>query len=243
MDHYTEEKEIDLSRLVRALLSKLWVIIICTILGAGAGFGYAAYMITPLYSAEALMYVNNSAINVGNTSISMSDLTAAKSLVDTYTVILKTRNTLEDVIKRNNLPYSYEELKDMIKSSPVNSTEVFGITVTTTDPAEAEKLANSIAKILPEKISDVVEGSSVKIVDYAVIPKGKTSPSIARYTVIGAMIGLLISAGWIVVKELLNDEVKEESDLNSAFPGIPVLASIPDLTDKKGKKYGKGKGE
>ena len=236
MDHNLEEKEIDLSRLAKAVVQKFWIIIGCAILGAAAGFGWASFMITPLYSAEALMYVNNSSINLGSTTISMSDLSAAKSLVDTYTVILKTRNTLEEVIQQNGLPYTYEELKDMINSSPVNSTEVFGITVTTPDPLESEKLANSISQILPQKISDIVEGSSVKIVDYAVVPKGKTSPSIARYTVIGALLGLLISGGWIVVRELLNDEIKEEADLNSAFPGVPVLASIPRLTDEKGSK-------
>lgn len=46
-----------------------------------------------------MMYVNNSSISVGSTQVNLSDLTAAQSLVETYMVILKTRGTLEEVIK------------------------------------------------------------------------------------------------------------------------------------------------
>lgn len=40
-------------------------------------------------------------------------------------VILKTRGTLEEVIKEANLPYDYEQLSGMIEAGAVNSTEVF----------------------------------------------------------------------------------------------------------------------
>ncbi|MFH7445355.1 hypothetical protein RA265_30460, partial [Pseudomonas syringae pv. tagetis] len=76
----------------------------------------------------------------------------------------------------------YETVSDMIEAGAVNSTEVFEIQVTSADPEEAERIANCIAELLPGRISEIVEGSSVKIVDYAIVPSHKSSPSISRYT-------------------------------------------------------------
>ena len=71
------------------------------------------------------MYVNNSNLSVGSTSISLTDLNAAQSLVDTYIVILKSRPTLEDVIEKANVSYTYEQLESMISASSVDGTEGF----------------------------------------------------------------------------------------------------------------------
>ena len=67
----------------------------------------------------------------------------------------------------------------------MNSTEVFSIEVTSADPQEAEKIANTIAELLPDRIAEIVDGSSVRIVDYAIVPSHKSSPSLSRYTMLG----------------------------------------------------------
>ncbi len=235
--------EIDLMRLLKAMLHRAWAIVIAVIAGALVAFAYAALLITPLYKANALLYVNNSSISLGSTSVSIStgELSAAKSLVDTYTVILKTRTTLEDVIKNKNLDYSYEELYKMIETSSVNGTEIFQVVVTSPDPAEAKLIANAIAEILPDKISNIVEGSSVKIVDLAVVPTRKDSPSITKYTMIGALLGFVLAAGVIVVMELMDNLIKDEEYLLQTYK-LPVLAAVPDLdvdTSSYGGYYGK----
>ena len=168
----TDYYEIDLLRLAGALWKKLWLIVLVTLLCGALAFGYTFFLVTPLYKATAMMYVNNSAISVGSAKVSISagDLAASQSLVDTYTVILKTRGTLNEVISRTGVPYSYQQLTKMVQAEAVNSTEVFSIDVTSPDPQEAELIANAIADILPDRIADIVEGSSVKIVDYAIVP-------------------------------------------------------------------------
>lgn len=136
---------------------------------AAADLPFQHLWLTPKYEAEALMYVNNTSASLGNTSfsISSSELTAAQSLADTYIIILKARTTLNEVIEKEDLDYTYEELYDMISSDAVNGTEVFSICVTSEDPEEAKNIANAIARILPDKISGIVDGSSVRVVDYA----------------------------------------------------------------------------
>ena len=149
----TDYYEIDLLRLAGALWKKLWLIVLVTLLCGALAFGYTFFLVTPLYKATAMMYVNNSAISVGSAKVSISagDLAASQSLVDTYTVILKTRGTLNEVISRTGVPYSYQQLTKMVQAEAVNSTEVFSIDVTSPDPQEAELIANAIADILPDR--------------------------------------------------------------------------------------------
>ena len=98
--------EIDLLKLAQALWAKIWIIIICAVVGAGAAFSFSFFLITPQYEASALLYVNNNSVDLGNTKLSITsgDLTAQEGLIDTYSVILKSRNTLEAVIEKASLP-------------------------------------------------------------------------------------------------------------------------------------------
>lgn len=227
-----EYYEIDLLQLMRAMWKRIWAIILAAVIGGGLAFSYASFFVTPLYEAEAMMYVNNSSISLGSTSVSISngDLTAAQSLVNTYIVILKSRNTLEEVINTTGVDYSYAQMKSMLSANPVNSTEVFSITVTSDDPQEAELIANAIVDILPNKIADIVDGSSVRVVDYAVVPTGKVSPSITRYTAIGIVLGVVAACAVITILYMSDTLIHDEDYLIDTYK-LPVLAVIPDLSE------------
>jgi len=238
MNKDSEYIKIDLVKIAEGMLRRLWIIILAMVLCGVMAFSYAAFMVTPMYEARAMMYVNNSSFSVGATSfsISSSEISAAKSLVDTYLVILETRLTLNEVIERGDLDCTYEELCKMISAESVNETEVFSVTVTSDDPLEAEHIANTIAQVLPDKIAGVVEGSSVSIVDYAVVPSEKVSPSIKKYTMVGLLLGLLLSGGVIALIEILDDQIRSESYLLENYKNIPLLTVVPDMAADHSRK-------
>ena len=251
MEKKEEYVEIDLLQLFRALLHRAWLIILAALLTGAMAFAYTQFLVTPLYKARTLMYVNNNSISLGSTQVSISqgDLTAAQSLVDTYTIILGTRTTLNDVIEKANLNYSYEQLSKMISAAAVNSTEIFYIEVTSPDPAEAELIANTIGQVLPEKISAIVDGSSVRLVDYAKVPARPSSPNAMKNALLGALVGMVISCAAIIIKQLMNDKVTGPDYLVQNYD-IPVLAVIPELTSGRsgsgyyGNRYSQaGKGQ
>lgn len=235
MNNDNEYIKIDLGKVLDGLLRRAWIIILCMLLCGALLLSYAVYFVTPMYESSVLMYVNNSSFSVGVTSfsISSSDISAAKSLVETYLVILKTRMTLDDVIEQGQLEYTYEELCEMISAESVNDTEIFSVTVKTDDPHEAERIANTIAIVLPQKINDVVEGSSVRIVDYAVVASEKVSPSISKYTILGMLIGTLISGMAIAVIEIMDNQIRSENYLLETYPDIPLLSVVPDMLSEK----------
>ena len=235
-----QELEIDVLELARALWKKAWAILLVAVIVAGSVLACTVVFIKPKYTAQTLLYVNSSNISLGSAkvSISASELSAAQSLVDTYIVILKTRTTLNDVIAQSGVPYTYEEIieNNMIQAEAVNSTEVFAIEVTSTDPKEAETLANTIGAVLPNKIASIVEGSSARIVDYAVVPSKKSSPSLTKNTMLGFVLGAFLAAAAVVVEKLMDTKVRDTDYLKQTYD-IPVLAVIPDLTSSGGKNY------
>lgn len=236
------EIEIDLLQLFRALWRNALVIILVALILGGVAFGGTYLFISPKYEATAKLYVNNSAISLGNTSVSISsgELTAAQTLVKTYIEILKSRTTMNEVIDESSVTYTVEQLQEMIHASEIAGTGIFGITVESESPMEAELIANTIARVLPDRISDIVEGSSVRIVDYAIVPAHRSSPSYLKNTAIGALAGVVLVAGIICLKEILNAQediiISSSDDLTELYPDIPVLAVIPDMrsTSKKG---------
>ena len=232
--------EIDLLHILQVFWKKAWFIVLMALLCGVLGFCYSTFRMTPKYQSKALVYVNNQTLSFGSSSVSISsqDITASQSLVDTYIVILKTRKTLNEVIKRANLDKTYESLNGMVSAAAVNETEVFTITVTSTNPYEAELIVNTIADVLPEKIAEVVEGSSAKIVDYGVVNTNKVSPVRTKYAAIGILIGAVIACGILVILDLMNDLIQDESYLERYK--IPILAVVPDLLGAAaGRKYGK----
>lgn len=231
-----DEIEIDLLHIIKVLWHKIWIIAICMIVVAAIAFSYAFFFVTPQYKANAMMYVNNSSISLGASSFTISELNAAKSLLDVYLIILQSRTTLEDVIEQADLDYSYSELASMVTASSVNSTEVFKIVVTSKNPEEAKLIADTIVEILPDRIADIVDGSSVRVVDHAVVPVSRSSPSYTKYAMIGLILGFIISCGVIIVIDLLDTSIRSEEYLYQKY-GMPVLAVIPDAADRSTSSY------
>lgn len=233
-----EAVEIDILKLARAVLKNIWAVILAAVIGGGAAFGYTYVMIEPTYEASALMYVNNSNISVGGASVSISSssLVAAQELVNTYIVILKARTTINEVIEYADVDKSYSQVKGMLAAAPVNETEIFEVVVTSTDPDEAEKIANAVTKVLPERIADIVDGSNVRIVDYAVRPSSRSGPSYSRNTMLGLLAGIALSGLVIVIREMYDVFIREEEYLTETYD-IPVLAAIPDSSDRGAGSY------
>ena len=234
-----EEMIIDMQRLVKAVANKLWLLFLAAVLGAVVFLVGTLFFITPKYESSAMFYVNNNDLSVGEASfsISSSDITASKSLVDSYIVILQTRETLNDVMDYAGVSYTVEDLLKMLSAASVNATEIFEVVVTSPDPQEAEDIADAIAYILPKRISSIIEGTSAKVVDSAVTPVKPSSPSYLINTLIGFAFGLILCGSIVVLLEVFDITIRSEEDVTQVVP-YPVLTTVPDMmASSKGGYY------
>ena len=234
-EYYT----VDMVHIIKSLWHRAWAVALAGLLAAVGGFVVSSFIIAPTYSSSIMLYVNNSAFSLGNTSfsISSSEITAAQSLVKTYGEILNNRTTLERVIEKAKVDYTYKDLSEMIKAAPSNDTEIMRVTVTTKDPYEASKIANTIAEVLPVRIAEIIDGASMEVVDSAIPVLEKVEPSVTKFTVIGFMVGILVAGALVVVAAINDDTIHDEDYVLSTYE-YPILAKVPDLLNTGNKKYG-----
>lgn len=240
----TEENPIDLIAIAKALWKNILAIALAAVLVGFIAFANTAFRMTPQYQAKTSLYVNSSSFRLGssNYSVSASEL-SSQSLVNIYLYILQSRTTMEEVIAAADLNYTPEALLGTISARGISGTSAIEISVTCGSPSEAELIANTIAKVLPERISDIVEGSSVRVVDYAIIPSQRSGPNIVGNTSQGLLIGAAVGAAVVVAITLLqqmsNQTLKSADDLRAMYPDIMVLAMIPDMSvsEKKNGYY------
>lgn len=230
--------EIDLKRILDAVMHKAGLIVLVSVLCAVVAFLGTFFFVTPKYQASAKFYVNNKSANSSNSgSVTSSDLTTSRNLVDSYIVILKTRESLNQVITHAGVDRTYARVRSMISAAAVDGTEFFQVTVTSADPQEAEKIANAIADILPGRIAEIMDGTSAKVAEAAVVPTKPSSPSYAMNTAIGFLLAFVLTVLVIVLQEIFDTTIRTEDDVNRVCQ-YPILAEVPDMTvPSKGTGY------
>ena len=90
------EETYSIKELIDLMLAKLWLIIVLTIVGGGAAFGYAKIMMPLKYSSFSTMYVKNNKVS-SSESVNLNDLNASKSLVSTYATVLRSSTVMNEV--------------------------------------------------------------------------------------------------------------------------------------------------
>lgn len=242
------ELVVDTRDLLLALWKRAWLILIVGVLCGVAALLYTLVVATPKYSSRVMLYVNNTT-EIGNVSISAADLSASQSLIDTYIVILKNRTTMERVAEKltedpkyqTEHKYTWGSLLSMISTGEYEGTEVFYVTVTCDDPDDAAKIANALSEVLRERIEDIIDGSSMRVVDSAVPNTAKVSPNVTSSVLIAFLIGCAAVALIIIVYVIFDDTIRTEEHLTSTYD-IPILARIPDLNaDPSSARYGYGR--
>lgn len=223
-DRNDEEMEIDLLELFSFYMTKLkWLIgafLLCALI---AGL-CTQFLITPLYTATAKMYM----VSAGSQSVvDLTDLNIGQSISNDYVELLKTRPIVESVIKEQDLEYSYKDLLKMLDLSVIQDTRIIVINATSAEPEEAMNIANALAEKGVSELPKLMETPEPHIAEYAVVPINKSSPSLTKNTMIGALIGLLVMLAIFTVQFLMDDTFKTAEDIQKEF-GVMPLTVIPE---------------
>ena len=105
-----DEIEIDLTELFYALKKRILVILAVMVLGAVVAGAYTKLLVTPMYSATSTMLV----LTKETTLTSLADLQIGSQLTQDYSMLLKTRTVMQDVVDNLDLDMSYQQLESSI---------------------------------------------------------------------------------------------------------------------------------
>lgn len=220
--------EIDVLSLFISLWSKKFRIIFISLIFAIAAFFGSVFLINPKYTATTRVYVVNQNNQNNQSNITAQDLQAGTYLVSDYKEIITSHEVITDVIVKNNLNMSINDLTKSLSVSIPSDTRVISISVTDTEPKKATKLANSIRKVAAEKIKEVTKVQDVTTLEKAEVPESPSSPNIKRNTLIGFVLGGFVAVISILLVELLDDRVKSSDDVEDVL-GMTLLGVVPDV--------------
>ena len=225
-----------------------WQIILCLILGAGIAFGVTKFLITPMYEATSSIYIVSAS---NNSVVDLTDLQIGAQLTADYQELLVSRPLLEDVIQNLDLKdadgekaMSVDALRDMIAVTNTSDTRILKITVTSPDPNESAEIANELVDQACIYLPQIMETDEPNLVEEAIPPTSKSSPSYSRNIVLGGLVGVILCCGVLMLQYLMNDTFMTPDDVER-YLGVQPLATIPEgnLGDfnRKEKKSRKGK--
>ena len=237
--------DIDLKRLFFEVLKRAWLIVLVGVICASSAFAYAKLFVTPQYTATVSIYLQNY-IGENDQKIYSSDLIASQTLISTYSELITSNKVLEKVVAKLDNRYTVAQIRTAFSAEAVDDTAILKISIRHNVPEEAANIANAIADIAPTIIMEYAAGSSVKVVDGAKIPQNISYPLYFQLTVIGFLLGALITFFIIVLLFIFNSYIDNEDDITKLFDA-PVVGRIPDfnqfaeMENKRKRKNSKNK--
>lgn len=151
----------------------------------------------------------------------------------TRTLVKKAVKAKPAVYKRESKSYSVSasELASAVSVTTTTSSQVFTLSATAETPAKAQAIANAVAKEFKEQIPKIMDVNNVTIVAEA--PKGtKSYPKVKMITMVGVLAGLVISLLIIIIKDLSDTTVREDSFMTNEL-GLTNLGEIAHITMPK----------
>lgn len=180
----------------------------------------------PMYKSYTTIILGGNETTASQT-ITQSDITLNKNLVDTYAEIVKSRRVLEQVISELDLEETYEELSNKISVSSVNNTEIIKITVADSNPIEAKNVANVTANFFSKEVVKLYNMNNVNVLDEANEANEPYNINIPKQVIICFFIGIIIALSILFVIFYFDRTIKSVEQVEQKIK-LPILGGVEE---------------
>ncbi|MCR4851771.1 MAG: protein-tyrosine kinase [Lachnospiraceae bacterium] len=217
------EIEIDLFEVIQVLFAHFWLILSAGIFAGLVCLIISKFILAPYYDSTTKIYILN---KQSENTVTYSDVQMGTQLTKDYAELINSRYVLEEVIQKLIPDIKYKEMKSKVTVSTPTDTRIVSITVRDSDPVQAMNLANCIREVASEHIQNVMDIEAVNLVESANMPTEKAGPSVSKWTMIGALAGVLLVCAVLLIGYLIDDTIKSTEDIEK-YLGLSTLALIP----------------
>jgi len=229
------EQQIDIKRMIEVVLDRIVSIVVITIIFGLISYGLSEYLLVKKYESTVTMVIyNRRDLEITDTEYktNASDITASRDLVPTCIEIIKRdailQTVAENISETKGKKYTAGKIRNMLSVEEVLNTYIIKISVLDTDRVMSRDIANEIGTTVELKMREYIPLSTVKVVDFAKVSSVPASPNVRNNTILGALLGFVLSISVILLKELFDIRVKSADDLVNRF-NYPVLGAIPEI--------------
>jgi succinoglycan biosynthesis transport protein ExoP len=229
---------------LRIARRRWWLASLVVVVAAAGAYGLTTRM-TPMYSAEATILVNQAQVPGNQT---YQDILSSQQLTKTYAELAVSADNLEQAVRElSPQGISLGTLEGAIASRAVRDTQLIRITAEDPSAQRAALMANTVARMFPTYIEEAqLAGSptssakplnTVFVAESARTPASPIRPSMKVNVALGIILGLLLATALVAVLEYRDDGVDDREQiqaLGAAFLGGVLRASRPSGEDKRG---------
>lgn len=236
-----EESSYSLKDILRVVWRRLWVVVLVPLVCVAAAVGFSLAQ-TPVYEASAKLLVGQKPADSDQQLPLVGSVEGLQQLTQTMVEAVPSRPVAEAVIEREKLDVTSGALLSNLTVEQIGTTQFINLSYASSDPQEAQRIANAFSDVSSERISEVSAGSAnikVEVWEYAAAPSGAVSPNPLRSALLALAVGLMLGAGLAFLLEHLDDSWRSEEEVERVA-GVPTFGSIPEFAVARAKK-GKGK--
>lgn len=234
MENKEDIIDIDPMLILKRVTKYIWIIITIGVIFSIAAYIWSTIMVVPKYKSSTKVYVLNN--NINEKKLTTQDFQIGNYLLKDYKEIILSSKVLERVIDKNGIKMNLVELRSKIEVKIPQDTRILTITVEDTDAKRAADIANAVRDEAFEEIKEITKEESVNILEKAQESKSPSSPDIRKNTIMAGAIGILLSLGIVVLKEVLDDRVKKQEDIEEGLRNGSFRYSSTNKNNKKGAK-------
>ncbi|MBR6531167.1 MAG: polysaccharide biosynthesis tyrosine autokinase [Clostridia bacterium] len=252
--YYNEEGVgLDMGRLAKNLLNKIWAILLVGAIFAGAGLAIAKATYVEVYSSNmTLSFMQTKMVIIKDYSgrkdapVEYDEETTfyGASNAKTYQYLLKSddmvkmiQDKLKEVDPNSNYSHSFIENSLGIVSIEEGISGFFRISVTSTDKAYCERALEVVLEEFPEFVQGFDNTLSIKVIKSAKAPVVTNSDGASTNAVYGFIIGALLVCAIIFFITITTNTVTSLEYLRREV-NIKILGSVP-LLEKQVGLFGK----
>ncbi len=219
-----EYEELEFRKLVSVILKKWWIIALCFSMSTIATYIITIKYMQPIYEAQTSLFIGKERGDIR--SISMGDFQLNSKLITDYREIAKSRLVATEVITNLDLNMPISTLRHNLSISTVKDSRLFTINVKHANAKVATDVANEIATVLVEKVSEIIDVKNVQVIDKALEPGAPIQSNKKMYIAIAGVLSIMIGLLIIFIIQLLDNTVKSEDDIER-YLGLTVIGVIP----------------
>ena len=237
--------------IIRLLLSHIWLIIVITVLGAGAAFGISKFLLPLQYSSHITMYVQ-SYTGITENANSANNISNSKQLVNTYMEVLKDDAVMNAVAEK--LSKQFEEnvlsqnftindsgkitpasIRSCLAISSVTDTSAVKVNATAKNAEVAAAICNDLTQVAPQYVEEAVGVGSINTIDTAKVYNTPVAPNTMKNTVIGAVAGFMLIVLIIFLIDFFDNTIKDTDALGKKY-NKAIIGDIQAFGDSKKKR-------
>ncbi|MGX7172448.1 YveK family protein [Enterococcus ratti] len=231
------EELFSLSEVLQLLKKRLLLLSFIVIIGMIFAGAFSHFFIAPKFSSSTELIVQSKNERV-NASL-QSEVHANVLLINTYKDMILSDIVLNSTKEQLENIYSYQitksQLANMIQVVQAPDSQMFHIKVTSENMEKSANISNAVANVFKEKVSEVLDVSKVTIVSVAQSNPVPVSPNNQINMVIGMLLGLLVGVGTVLLLEVFDKTVKDESFVSEEL-GFPILGVISEMNNNEVEK-------